>query len=206
MKGVQGVVISDKKCKWMLFADYLLALLISVLGFMVFSWMLSSLSGAFLYSVVMSLVFFGLVYSRCWKKARSDLKYQEAKGISGILKLIAPITIVFLIVIAIFALIKYNIIPIRDIVTDVRYVIEDNQPRQKVEIFLYDSFVQAYRLIFLFLLGLHPQDDVSVLALLIAPMFCVLGGISGYYAGLKNFYFTSFIDKTGKKVKDKFNE
>ena len=199
-------MISDKKCKWMLFADYLLALLISVLGFMVFSWMLNSPLGALLYSVVMSLIFFGLVYSRCWKKARSDLKYQEAKGISGILKLVAPITIVFLIVIVIFALIKYNIIPIRDIVTDVRYIIEDNQPRQKVEILMYDSFVQAYRLVFLFLLGLHPQDDVSVLVLMIAPLFCVLGGISGYYAGLKNFYLTSFIDKTGQKFKDKFNE
>ncbi len=205
MKGVK-VVISDKKCRWTLFADYLLAILISVLGFMVFSWMLNSPFGALLYSVVMSLVFFGLVYSRCWKKARSDLKYQEAKKISDILKLIAPITIVFLTVIAIFALVKYNIIPIRDIVTDVRYIIEDNQPRQKVEILMYDYFVQAYRLVFLFLLGFHPREDVSVLALMIAPLFCVLGGISGYYAGLKNYYFTSFIDKTSQKVKDKFNE
>lgn len=199
-------MISDKKCKLMLFADYLLAILISVLGFMVFSWMLSVPLGAWLYSVVMSLVFFGLIYSRCWKKARSDLKYQEAKGIGDILKLVAPVTIVFLIVIVIFVLVKYNIIPIRDIVTDVRYIIEDNQPRQKVEILMYDSFVQVYRLIFLFLIGFHPLDDVSVSALMIAPLFCVLGGISGYYAGLKNFYLTSLIDKTGQKVKDKFNE
>ena len=177
-------MISDRKCKLMLFVDYLLTLLLCVFGLFILSWLLNYSWGYIAYSVLFTLVFFGLVYSRCWNKAKSDLKYQkETVKLTTALRMVAPLTIFFLVIAALFALIKFNIIPIRDIVTEVRYVLEENQPRQVHNIVLFDTVVPIIRILFSFLIGFQPADSTSALTLLIAPAVTVLAGVLGYRPG-----------------------
>lgn len=200
-------MISDRKCKLMLFVDYLLTLLLCVFGLFILSWLLNYSWGYIAYSVLFTLIFFGLVYSRCWNKAKSDLKYQkETVKLTNALRMVAPLTIFFLVIAALFALIKFNIIPIRDIVTEVRYVLEENQPRQVHNIVLFDTVVPIIRILFSFLIGFQPADSTSALTLLIAPAVTVLAGVLGYLAGMRKFYISEVIIKTQQKAKDKFNE
>lgn len=200
-------MVSDRKCKAMLFVDYLLTLLFSLFGLMLFSWLFKFSWGYPVYSVLFTLIFFGLIYSRCWNKAKSDIKYQKDEvRLTRAVKMVLPLTIVFLVIIALFALVKYNIIPIRDIVVDVRYILEENQPRQTYNVLLFDNIVPIVRILFTFLVGFQPEQETSELIFLIAPAITLLGGILGYYAGMRKFYISEVILKTQQKAKDKFNE
>lgn len=200
-------MISDRKCKLMLFVDYLLTLLLCLFGLFILSWMLNFSWGYIAYSVLFTLIFFGLVYSRCWNKAKSDLKYRkDTVKVTNALRMVAPLTIFFLVIAALFALIKFNIIPIRDLVTEVRYVLEENQPRQIHNVVLFDAIVPVIRILFSFLIGFQPAGSTSALTLLIAPVATVLAGVLGYYAGMRKFYISEVIIKTQQKAKDKFNE
>ncbi len=200
-------MISDKKCKLMLFADYLIVLVLSLFGLMIFSWLLQYSWGFPLYSVVFTLIYFGMIYSRCWNKAKSDLKYhKEDLRYVRAFRLVLPLTVTLLVLIALFALIQYNIIPIRDLVTSVRYVIEENQPRRAENVVLFSTIVPVMRVLFAFVNGFQPLDSTQTAVFLIAPAVTVAAGFAGYYAGLRKFYLSEVIFKAQQKAKDKFNE
>lgn len=200
-------MISDKKCKLMLFVDYLIVLLLSLFGLMIFSWMLQYSWGFLLYSAFFVLVYFGMIYSRCWNKAKSDLKYQKdnLRGTKAF-RLVLPLTLTLLIFVLLFVLIQYNIIPIRDLVTDVHYILEENQPRKAENVILFSSVVPVMRILFAFLNGFQPTDSTQALVFLIAPAVTVLAGFAGYCAGMKKFYLSEVIFRAQQKAKDKFNE
>lgn len=200
-------MISDKKCKLMLFVDYLIALLLSLIGLMLFSWVLKFSWGFPAYSALFTLIFFGMVYSRCWNKAKSDLKYhKEDLRLSRAFRLTLPLVVTLLVLIALFALVFYNIIPIRDLVVNVQYVLEENQPRRAENILLIDVLTPIMRILFAFVNGFQPADNTFVPVFLIAPAAAVAAGFFGYYAGLRKYYLSETILKVQQKAKDKFNE
>lgn len=200
-------MISDKKCKLMLFVDYLIALLLSLFGLMIFSWLLNYSWGFPLYSVLFTLIYFGLVYSRCWNKAKSDLKYQkEEMHFTRAFRLVLPLTLTLSVLILLFALIQYNIIPIRDLVTDVHYILEENQPRRAESITLFSSVVPVMRILFAFVNGFQPTESTHAAVFLIVPAVTLLAGFAGYSAGKNRFYLSELFFKAQQKAKDKFNE
>lgn len=200
-------MITDRKCKLMLFVDYLLTILISAFGLMILSWIFEFGWGKIAYSIIFTLVFFAFVYCRMWNKAKSDIKYQKEKANLGhAFKMILPLAIFLTIVVAVFGLIKYNIIPIRDVVTDIQYILEENQPRQIREVLLIDNLNLIMRALFIFLVGFLSSETTSALVLFIAPAVVVVAGLLGYFAGTKKYYLSETIANAQQKVKDKFNE
>ena len=200
-------MVSDRKCKWMVFVDYLLTLLLSILGLFFLSPVLNQSWGLFAYSILFSLVFFGFVYSRLWKKAKSDLKYdKENMGVKKALRLIAPSAIFFLVIAVLFALIRYNILPIRDMVVGVRYILVENQPRVMQEVYLFDNIAPFARLLFPMVVGFQPRTETLAWPLFLVPAMIAVGGILGYIAGVGRFELSDYIIRKKQKLVDKFNE
>ena len=200
-------MMTDKKCVLMMFAEFLLTLLISAFGFMLLSWTFDYSWGTTVYSIIFTLVFFAFVYCRMWNKAKSDIKYQKDNvNLKHAIKVILPLAAFLAVIVAIFGLIKLNVIPIRDIVTDVQYILEENQPRQIREVLLIDNLNLVVRVLFIFLIGFFKSSETSVLILFVAPAIVVIAGLLGYFAGMKKFYLSDVIAQTQQKVKDKFNE
>ena len=200
-------MMTDKKCVLMMFVEFLLTLLISMFGFMLLSWTFDYSWGIKVYSVIFTLVFFAFVYCRMWNKAKSDIKYQKGNlNLKHAFKLILPFAAFLAIIVTLFGLIKLNVIPIRDIVVDVQYILEENQPRQIHEVLLIDNLNLIMRALFIFLIGFLSPNNASVLVLFIAPAIVVVAGLAGYFAGMKKFYLSDVIAQTQQKVKDKFNE
>ncbi|MBR5156996.1 MAG: hypothetical protein IKW59_04425 [Clostridia bacterium] len=200
-------MMTDKKCILMMFAEFLLTLLISVFGFMLLSWTFDYSWGMPVYSIIFTLVFFAFIYCRMWNKAKSDIKYQkENVSLKHAFKVILPLAAFLAVIVALFGLIKLNIIPVRDIVTDVQYILEENQPRQIHEVLLIDNLNLVMRALFIFLIGFFKSSDTSVLILFVAPAVVVVAGLLGYFAGMRKFYLSDVIAGAQQKVKDKFNE
>ena len=200
-------MMTDKKCILMMFAEFLLTLLISVFGFMLLSWTFDYSWGMPVYSIIFTLVFFAFIYCRMWNKAKSDIKYQkENVSLKHAFKVILPLAAFLAVIVALFGLIKLNIIPVRDIVTDVQYILEENQPRQIHEVLLIDNLNLVMRALFIFLIGFFKSSDTSELILFVAPAVVVVAGLLGYFAGMRKFYLSDVIAGAQQKVKDKFNE
>lgn len=189
------------------YIDYLLLLLLSLLGLLVFSFLLGQRWGNILYSVLFLLVFFGLIYSRAWNTAKKDIKqYNNAepywyKGLIMSLPLLA----FQLLIIGVYGLISANIIPLRDIVVHTTYAFPDNAVREVVSTTLGEALIPIIRLWFGYLIGFM-TDDTPVWLLLLGQLVIPAAGFIGYFAGMKKFFLTDVIVSGGKRVKEKFNE
>ena len=200
-------MVSDRKCKWMVFVDYLLTLLLAVLGVFFLAPVLKQSWGMPVYSLLCSLFLFGFVYSRLWKKAKSDLKYdRENMGVKKALRLVTPSVIFFLVIAALFALIRYNIIPIRDMVIGEKYILVENQPRVMQEVYLFDNIAPFIRLLFPMVIGFQPSTETLAWPLFLVPVIMIAGGILGYIAGAGQFVLSEYIISKKQKLIDKFNE
>lgn len=198
-----------KKNSLFMFLDYLLVLLLCVLGIFIFSWMLEFSWGYLVYSIVFTLVLFGMIYSRAWKTAKKELKNKERKPkLSDGVLLSLPLTIFNLIVIAAFALILYNIIPIRDNVVSIAYSFAENEPRVRSEILLIHTLIPVVRIWFAPLIGFMQVsgNDTSPLILLITPVVTAVASMLGYFLGMRKYYISEGIVNVTEKVKKKFNE
>lgn len=197
-----------KKNSLLMFVDYFLVIIMCMLGIMIFSWLLSFSWGYVAYSVFFSLVFFGMIYSRAWKTAKKELKNKERKPkISDGFKISLPLTVFNILVIAFFALVLYNIIPIRDNVVNIVYSFAANEPRVRSEILFINYIVPIVRIWFAPLIGFMPQSgNTSPLILLLSPIITVSASLLGYFLGMKKYYISDSIAKVSGKVKDKFNE
>jgi hypothetical protein len=191
---------------WMTFVDYLIVLLLSFFGLMVFSWLLGFSWGYAVYGAVFCLVLFGMIYARGWNAAKKDGKdkTRDAEIVNGI-RLIAPLVLFNLIVILLFALVKYNLLPVRDLIVKTVFEFPENQPRIEHQITFYDTLTPYIRVWFSYLVGFM-GEATAVSVLLISPVLIAGGGVLGYFAGMKKFYISDVIFKTKEKMKEKFNE
>lgn len=194
-----------KKTMLMMFVDYLICLLVQLLGLFVLSWMLQYDWGGPVYSIIFCLLLFGLIYSRAHSKAERDLKRKSLQPAYEGLLLALPLAAFNLILILLFALIQKNIIPIGNIVTNTVYTFPDNEPRIATDILLMDYITSGIRIWFGTLLGFM-SDKTSAALLLISPAITLLAGFCGYWAGGHKFFISEVIFSAKEKVKDKFNE
>ncbi len=195
-----------KKAMLMMFADYLLCLLLQLFGLFIFAWMLSYSWGYPAYSALFSLILFGLLYSRAHNTAKRDLKQKDLHrtAAEGLI-LATPLAAFNLLLILLFALIQSNIIPIRDIVMNTVYSFPDNEPRVATDVLLIDYITPFIRIWFGMLIGFM-QENTSALLLLLNPVLTLAAGFLGYLAGRRKFYLSDLIFSAKEKVKDKFNE
>ncbi len=194
-----------KKTMLMLFVDYVVCLAIQFLFLLLSTWMFKTDWVFKAYSLVFCLVLFGKLYSRTHKAAKRDLLHKELKPLTEGLMMAAPLAIFNLLVILFFALVKSNILPIRDMVVQSYYTFPDNEPRVITEIFFIDSLTTIVRAWFGYLIGFC-QNQTPVILLLVSPIIILAAGFLGYAAGSKKFYLSELIYNTKEKVKTKFNE
>ncbi len=194
-----------KKTMLMMFVDYLICLLLELFGLIVFAWMLNFSWGYPAYSVLFTLVLFGMLYSRAHNAAERNRKRKELKPVTEGLLLAVPLTVFNLLVILIFTLMQYNIIPVRDVLMNTLYSFPDDAPRVVTKLYLIDYITPIVRVWFGHLVGFM-QEGTSPLLLLISPLITLAASFAGYFAGMKQFYISDVIFKTKEKVKEKFNE
>ncbi len=195
-----------KGCK--LFIDYLLMIVFTIIGLLIFAWLMGSQTGQVVFSAVFTLILFGMIYSRTWNTAARDIKsYTDDtpywyKG----LVMCIPLLALNLLIIAVYALIYTNVIPIRDLVVGTTYVFPEGQPRELVETRLISVLVPIVRLWFGNLVGFLPAEDTNPLLLLAGQLVIPVAAFLGYFAGSKEFYLSALLLRSSKKVKEKFNE
>ncbi len=188
------------------FVDHLLCMVLQLFGLFAFSWLLNSVWGSVIYSVVFTLILFGMLYARVHNAAKRDLRKKEnCPGLSEGILMVLPLCVFNLFIVLIFGLIQSNIIPIRDIVVNTVYTFPDNEARVMTEVLLYDSIVPFVRIWFGVLVGFM-QEETSAWILLLMPILNLLAGFLGYLAGTKKFFLSELLFKAKEKVKEKFNE
>ncbi len=194
-----------KKTMLMLFVDYLLCLLFELFGLILFSWMLQFSWGYPAYSVLFTLILFAMFYSRTHTAAERDRKRKELKPPTEGLKMAAPLVCFNLVVILVYALMQYNVIPVHDVLMNTLYSFPDDVPRVVTKLYLIDYITPIVRVWFGHLVGFMTESTTPLL-LLISPLVTLAGAFVGYFAGSKQFYIADVLFKTQEKVKEKFNE
>ncbi len=194
------------KTMLMTFVDYLLCMVLQLLGLFIFSWLINFSWGYPVYSVIFTLVLFGMLYIRTHKAAKRDLRKKEnCPGLSEGIIMVLPLAVLNFLIILLFGLIQYNIIPIRDMVISTVYTFPDNEPRVMTEISLLDTITPFVRIWFGVLVGFM-TEKTSALVLLVMPVLTLLAGFLGYLAGKKKFFLSDVLFSAKEKVKEKFNE
>ncbi len=194
------------KTMLMTFVDYLLCVVLQLLGMFIFSWLLNFSWGYMAYSLIFALILFGMLYSRTHNAAKRDLRKKENRpGLSEGIMMVLPLAALNLFLILIFGLIQFNVVPVRDLVVSTVYTFPDNEPRIMTEISLYESIVPFIRIWFGVLVGFM-SEKTSVLVLLLMPILNLAAGFLGYLAGTKKFFLSDVLFTTKEKVKEKFNE
>ncbi len=189
-----------------MFVDYLLCILLQMFGLFVLSWTLQFPWGYPAYSAIFSLILFGLLYSRAHKAAKRDSRLKENQpGMWEGLRMAIPLAVLNLVIILAFALIEYNVVPVRDLVIKTIYRFPDNAPREKLDVLLIDSIIPFIRVWFGALVGFM-KENTTTLILFIMPILNLAAGFLGYYAGRKKFFIADYIFRAKEKMKDKFNE
>lgn len=193
--------MSRKKLTASLFIDYILTLVLSGLGFIALSWLFNFSFGSFVYSLIFTLALFGLTYSKGATAAKIDLRLGYTP-MTNALKLIFPLAIVLLVLIGVYSLIIYNIIPIGDIV--LKTLTAENG--EALTFMVKDAASVAMRILFLNLTGFMKGSLANPLLLLLSPLVAILGVMTGYFFGRKKIYFLDVFIKIKDKILSKFNE
>lgn len=193
--------MNRKKLTASLFIDYILTLVLSGLGFIALSWLFNFSFGAFVYSLIFTFALFGLTYSKGATAAKMDLRTGHTP-ITNALKLAFPLTVVLLILIGVYSLIIYNIIPIGDIA--LKTLTAENGETLSFTVKNAASIVM--RILFLNLTGFMKTDVANPLLLLLSPLAVVSGTSFGYLLGRKKIYLLDVFIQIKDKIISKFNE
>ncbi len=195
-----------KKTMLMLFVDYLLCLLLQMLGVFLFSWVLNFSWGYVVYSIFFCSVLFGMMYVRVHNAAKRDLRNREKehRATEGLI-MAAPVAGFNLLLIVGFVLIRSNIIPLGNVVMSTSYSFPDNAPRVATEVLFIDYLTPFIRFWFSALSGFFGKSTRWAV-LLIMPLLNLAAGYLGYLARMKKFFLADKVFNAGEKVKEKFNE
>lgn len=194
-----------KKTMLMLFVDFLLCILIQLIGLFVLSWVLKYSWGYPVYSIAFCLTLFGMQYSRVHNAAERALKRKEIKPVYEGLIMALPLVIFNVLIILLFVLMQSNVIPGRDVIVATFYNFPDDAPREVTHVYLLDYVISGIRVWFGHLVGFMKVETPAAI-LLISPLITLAAGFLGYMAGGKKFYLSELIYKVQEKVKEKFNE
>ena len=194
------------KTMLLLFGDYLICLLLQLLCLLAFSMLLKYQWGNVVYSVFLTFILFGMIYSRTHRAAKRDmlLKTERSMGEGFIMAL--PLTIFNFLIALAFLLIQSNIIPIRDMVVNTVYSFPENEPRVVTDILLIDYVTPIVRAWFRSLVGFMKSGTTSAPQLFLVPALNLVAGGVGYIAGRKKFFLSDHLFVAKEKVKEKFNE
>ena len=193
------------KTMLMMFLDYGLCLLLSLLTLAVFAMLFKFTWANITFSTLVCLAMFGLVYSRSHRAAKSDMLYKVERSWYEGLMLVLPLAVLNFVLALAFTLIQIDLVPVRDIVVDISYSFPDNAPRVANEILLIDAITPVVRLWFAPIIGYMRESTPGAL-LFVVPLINLVGGFLGYIAGQKKFFLSDYIFVAKEKVKEKFNE
>ena len=193
--------MSRRKLKAMTFADYTINIIFSALGFIALSWLFNFSWGSFLFSVIFSFSLFAFMYSRGSLAAKIDLRSEKTPMLNAV-KLVLPLTITLLLIIGIYALIFYNIIPIgNDILSSAV-----DESGNIITFSTTAACSTVIRILFLNITGFLTTDLTNPLILLISPIVVMLGSCTGYYFGKHKIYLLDIFIKIKNTIADKFNQ
>ena len=141
------------------------------------------------------------MYSRGSLAAKIDLRSNKAPMLNAV-KLALPLTITLLLLILIYALIFYNIIPIGNNILSSAV----DESGKLITFTVTNAFSTAIRILFLNITGFLTAGITDPLILLISPAVVMLGSCVGYYFGKRKIYLLDVFIKTKNIIADKFNE
>lgn len=193
--------MSRRKLKALTFSDYLINLVLSALGFIALSWIFNFSLGPFIYSIIFTVSLFLFMYSRGTLAAKIDLR-ENKTPMTNALELISPLAITLLLIILVYSLIHYNIIPVGEIV--IRSAVTESG--EIVQLLFKDVASVVIRVLFLNVTGFMTNGLTNPLILLISPAAAVLGAFTGYYLGKRKIYVLEVLVKAKDFISRKFNE
>jgi len=193
--------MTRKKLKALTFADYIVNIIFSALGFIALSWLFNFSWGSFVYSIIFSFSLFAFMYLRGALAAKIDLR-EEKTPMSNAIKLALPLTITLILLITVYALILYNIIPVGDNI--IKTAVSETG---ETSVFMVKNAVAiVIRILFLNITGFLSENLVNPILLLISPAIVLLGSCTGYYFGRRKIYLLDIFIKIKQAIADKFNE
>lgn len=195
-------MISTKKFYFLPFVDNLTAIGIAFLMFMILgSWMsIPAVSAIATFFMLFTLC--GRIYVRMWKLSERNTKRHYDLTAKDFAKFLLPLVIFDLVLILVYCLCKWGILPLDEIITKSYYTFPDNAPRELVNISVFDYFILVVRFWFLYL-ACFPFNG---LVLLLGPVLSFISGMLGFKFGAKDKQIIhSYINIT-EKAKKKFNE
>lgn len=195
-------MISTKKYYFLPIVDHLTAVGIMLLMMLLFgSWL-------FIPAVTPIATFFmlftlcGRTYVRMWNLSRKNTLRHYGLQKKDFVKFLLPIVIVDLVLIVLYLLCDYGVIPLKEVITRSYYVFPDNEPRVLETNTAFDYVSLAVRLWFAFLSFIFKNG----FTFLIAPALSFAFGMLGYYFGAKDKQIINSYISITEKIKKKFNE
>lgn len=195
-------MINTKKYYFLPIVDHITAVVITIVMMLLFGTWLSIPAVGAIATFFTLLTLCGRTYVRMWKLSQKNTLRQYGLTKNDFMKFALPIVIIDLVLIVFYLLCEYNIIPLKDIVTNTYYTFPDNLPREikTTTAFEYAGLVVKLWFFFLTLIA------KNVYVFLLAPVLSFLSIMLGYKLGAKSKEITNVFVKVTEKAKKKFNE
>ena len=161
--------MNRRKLKALVFGDYFFNIAFSALGFLALSWIFSFSWGHLAHGIIFTISMFLFMYSKGALAAKIDLREKKTPMINA-LKLVLPLVITLVLLIFVYSLIYFNIIPAGDNV--LKTIISDDKT---AALTVKDVASFIVRILFLNITGLLKESPTNPFSLLISP-FVILAG------------------------------
>ncbi len=195
-------MINTKKFYFLPFVDHLTAIGIAFLLFMILGSWVSIPAVSAIATFFMLFTLCGRTYVRMWNLSERNTRRHYDLTIKDFAKFLLPIVVFDLVIILVYCLSEWGILPLDEIITKSYYNFPENAAREIVSISILDYFELFVRFWFLFLVCLPFNGAVLILA----PLMSFVSGILGFYLGAKGKQIIHSYIKITEKAKKKFNE
>ena len=194
--------MNTKKYYFLPIVDHITAIVITVVMMLLFgTWLLiPAVSAVATFFTLFTLC--GRTYVRMWKLSQKNTLRNYGITKNDFMKFALPIVIIDLVLIVFYLLCEYNIIPLKEVITNTYYTFPDNLPREIKTNTAFEYVGLVVKLWFFFLTLIAK----NVYVFLLAPALSFLSIMLGYKLGAKNKEITNVFVKVTEKAKEKFNE
>ena len=194
--------MNTKKYYFLPIVDHITAIVITVVMMLLFgTWLLiPAVSAVATFFTLFTLC--GRTYVRMWKLSQKNTLRNYGITKNDFMKFALPIVIIDLVLIVFYLLCEYNIIPLKEVITNTYYTFPDNLPREIKTNTAFEYVGLVVKLWFFFLTLIAK----NVYVFLLAPSLSFLSIMLGYKLGAKNKEITNVFVKVTEKAKEKFNE
>ncbi len=188
------------------FLDYGFCILCQLIGVVLLSWAFKFSWAGPVYSIFFCILLICRFYIRGKKAAKKDMwnHDKEPSAYEGLL-MVLPIVLVHLAVIIAYELLKANIIPFANVLTETVYSFPVDAQRVVREIFLPEALVPYLRIWFGSVMGFMGSSYKLWLACLV-PVMNLVAAFGGYLAALKKFYIADFLLDCWDSIIERFND